>query len=111
VPVQPLPSQPENVDAALVGVAVRVTAVPAPNDALQIAPQLIPASDEVTVPLPEPFLTTASATGNAAVTHCENSEVLPPESVAVAVTTDCPTGSGANVALKLALPPPSVLTD
>lgn len=73
VPVQPLPSQPVNVDAALVGVAVSVTAVPVPNDALHVAPQLMPAGDDVTVPLPDPLLTTVSATGKDAVTHCENS--------------------------------------
>ena len=111
VPVQPMPSQPVKVDAALVGVALSVTAVPAPNDALHVAPQLMPAGDEATVPLPEPFLTTVSATGRAAVTHGEKSEVFPVESVVVAVTTDCPAGRAASVALKLALPLPSVVTD
>ena len=43
--------------------------------------------------------------------QAENSDVLPAGSVAVDVTTDCPTGSAANDALKLALPLPSVTTD
>ena len=106
-----MPSQPVKVDAALLGVALSVTAVPAPNDALHVAPQLMPAGDEATVPLPEPLLTTVSTTGSAAVTHGEKSEVFPAESVVVAVTTDCPAGRAANVALKLALPLPSVVTD
>ena len=64
----------------------------------------------MTLPLPEPFLTTVSATGNDAVTHCENSDVLPAASVAVAVITDCPLGRAANIALKFALPVTSVAT-
>lgn len=38
-----------------------------------------------------------------AVMHCENSEVLPEGSVAVAVTTFCPEGAEPKVTLKLAL--------
>lgn len=45
------PDQPENVSLAA-GVAVRVTEVPAPKDALQVGPQLIPAGALVMVPEP-----------------------------------------------------------
>ncbi len=47
----------ESADAA----AVRVTWVPELNDAEQVAPQLIPAGDEVTVPVPVPVLLTLNA--------------------------------------------------
>jgi hypothetical protein len=45
------PDQPEN-ESLEAGAAVRVTEVPALNDALQLCPQLIPAGALVTVPEP-----------------------------------------------------------
>ena len=51
------PLQPANVEFAA-GVAVRVTEVPDPNEAAQVAPQLTPAGDEVTVPVPVPAFVT-----------------------------------------------------
>src|SRR5205807_7562204 len=51
------PLQPVNVDP-VAGVAVRVTTVPLSKAAEQVAPQLIPAGSEVTVPLPVPALVT-----------------------------------------------------
>lgn len=53
VPVQPPPLQPRNVEP-LPALAVSVTAVPAPYDSVQSTPQLIPAGDDVTVPVPAP---------------------------------------------------------
>jgi hypothetical protein len=56
VPVH-APLQPVKVDAPA-GEAVSVTTVPDTNTALQVAPQVIPAGDEVTVPPPVPALVT-----------------------------------------------------
>jgi hypothetical protein len=53
-PVQPLNT--ESGDAA----AVRVTMVPNGKDMAQVAPQLMPAGDEATVPVPLPTLLTTS---------------------------------------------------
>jgi hypothetical protein len=60
VPEQPPPVQPVNV-APAEGVAVSVTAVPLLNDAVQVAPQLMPAGALVTVPGPAPERLTVSA--------------------------------------------------
>jgi len=60
VPEQPPPLQPVKVEPAA-GVAVNVTAVPLAKLAEQLAPQLIPAGELVTVPLPVPALLTVSA--------------------------------------------------
>src|SRR5436309_2609295 len=57
VPLHPAPLQPLNTDP-LAGVAVSVTDVPLANDALQVAPQLIPTGLLVTVPPPLPVLVT-----------------------------------------------------
>ena len=48
------PDQPANVDVVEVGVAVRVTEEPSANGAAQVAPQLIPLGEDVTVPVPLP---------------------------------------------------------
>ena len=58
VPVQP-PLQPANVEP-LAADAVSVTDVPLAKLALQVAPQLMPAGDDVTVPLPDPTRVTIS---------------------------------------------------
>ena len=60
VPVQPPPLQPVNVEPAA-GAAVSVIIVPWPTFSAQSAPQLMPAGDEVTVPLPVPALVTVTA--------------------------------------------------
>src|SRR5439155_1548832 len=60
VPEQLPPLQPVKVEPAA-GVAVSVTAVPLEKLAEQVAPQLIPAGELVTVPLPVPALLTVSA--------------------------------------------------
>ena len=52
-PVQPPPLQPLKVEPAA-GAAVSVTAVPLVKLAAQVAPQLMPAGELVTVPLPAP---------------------------------------------------------
>ena len=57
VPLHPAPLQPLNTDP-LAGVAVSVTDVPLANDALHVAPQLIPTGLLVTVPLPLPAFVT-----------------------------------------------------
>src|SRR5881296_3614039 len=59
VPEQPPPLQPGKVEPAT-GVAVNVTAVPLAKLAEQVAPQLIPTGELVTVPLPVPALLTLS---------------------------------------------------
>jgi len=53
VPVQPPPDQPPNVEPE-VAVAVSVTAVPLAKLALQVDPQVMPAGELVTVPVPVP---------------------------------------------------------
>jgi hypothetical protein len=53
VPLQPPPDQPAKLDPAA-GEAVKVTTAPCENDALQVEPQLMPAGDDVTVPVPAP---------------------------------------------------------
>ena len=55
--VQPVPLQPAKVEPDA-GVAVRVTTVPLLKFAEQVLPQLMPAGELVTVPLPVPALTT-----------------------------------------------------
>src|SRR5438309_1341194 len=60
VPEQPPPLQPVKVEPAA-GVAVRVMVVPFAKLAEQVTPQLIPAGELVTVPLPVPALLTVSA--------------------------------------------------
>lgn len=58
VPLQ-APLQPANT-VPLAGVAVSVTPVPLFSATLQVAPQLIPAGDDETVPTPVPLLATVS---------------------------------------------------
>src|SRR3954469_8511181 len=62
VPVQP-PVQPSNLEP-VAGVAVKVTAWPKLKPALHVAPQLIPAGTDVTVPAPLPGLVTVSRNGS-----------------------------------------------
>jgi len=57
VPVHPAPLQPVNTEPPA-GVAVNVTEVPLANDAVHVAPQLIPAGLLVTVPPLLPVLVT-----------------------------------------------------
>ena len=66
VPEQPPPDQPAKVEPAA-GPAVSVTAVPCANCELQVAPQLIPDGELVTVPEPVPALLTVRVCGGAAV--------------------------------------------
>src|SRR5205823_3595817 len=61
VPEQPPPLQPLKVEPAA-GVAVSVTVVPLAKLAVHVAPQVIPAGELVTVPLPVPAVLTVSAT-------------------------------------------------
>src|SRR3989441_2703522 len=60
VPEQPPPVQPVKVEPAA-GVAVSVTAVPLAKLAVQVAPQVMPAGELVTVPLPVPAGVTVRA--------------------------------------------------
>jgi hypothetical protein len=60
VPEHPAPDQPAKVEVAS-GVAVSTTAVPVSYVAVQLAPQLIPAGAEATVPPPVPARLTESA--------------------------------------------------
>jgi hypothetical protein len=60
VPLQ-APDHPLNVEP-VAGVAVRVTAVPLLNPALQVVPQLMPVGLLVIVPAPKPALCTVSCT-------------------------------------------------
>jgi hypothetical protein len=59
VPEQPPPLQPVKAEPAL-GVAVSVTAVALAKAAEHVVPQVIPAGELVTVPLPVPALLTVS---------------------------------------------------
>ena len=56
-PAQPPPLQPVNVEPAA-GAAVSVTAVPLAKLVEHVAPQVIPAGELVTVPLPVPAVVT-----------------------------------------------------
>ena len=67
VPLQPPPDQPPNVEPAA-GAAVSVTLEPVLNDAEHVAPQLIPAGDELTVPAPAPPFDTVSVEVGTGVT-------------------------------------------
>ena len=58
-PEQPLPLQPEKTEPAA-AVAVSVTELPRPKAAEHVAPQLMPAGLEVTVPVPFPAFATVS---------------------------------------------------
>jgi hypothetical protein len=60
VPEQPPPLQPPKVEPEA-GVAVSVTTVPLGKLAEQVTPQVIPAGELVTVPLPVPAVPTVSA--------------------------------------------------
>ena len=53
-PDQPLNAEPPE------GVAVSVTSVPSAYVALQVAPQLMPPTFEVTAPVPDPLVPTSS---------------------------------------------------
>ena len=55
------PDHPENVEP-VAGVAVRVTELPASKACEHVAPQLIPAGLDVTVPEPDPASTTTAFT-------------------------------------------------
>ena len=57
VPEHPPPDQPVNTEPD-VAAAVSVTEVPESYDVEQVAPQLIPVGDDVTVPEPIPLLLT-----------------------------------------------------
>jgi len=81
-PLQPPPLQPVKVDPAD-GAAVRVTRVPEVNETEQVVPQLRPAGELVTVPLPVPPLLTVSAKG-----ACMKVAVT--EAAAFMVTTQVP---------------------
>jgi len=83
VPAHPPPLQPENVDPPA-GLAVRVTTVPLLYEAEQVAPQLIPAGFDVTVPPPEPDLFTVR------VKVCGRSKVAVTVVAAFMVTTQEP---------------------
>lgn len=65
VPVHPPPNQPLNTEP-LAGVAVSVTSVPGATLMEHDVPQLMPAGELVTVPLPVPALVTETATLSAA---------------------------------------------
>jgi hypothetical protein len=62
IPEQPLPLQPAKV-SPVAALPVRVTELPFAKSAEQVAPQLIPAGLEVTVPVPFPAFVTVSVRG------------------------------------------------
>ena len=62
VPEQPPPLHPVNVEP-VAGVAVKVTLLPLGKVVEHAAPQLMPAGELVTVPLPVPEAPTLSETG------------------------------------------------
>jgi hypothetical protein len=66
VPEQPPPDQPAKVEPASAA-AERETLVPEVNEAEQVAPQLMPVGEEVTVPVPVPLLAMLSVTCAGAV--------------------------------------------
>lgn len=64
VPLHPPPLQPTKIEPAA-AVAVSVTELFVGNEALQVAPQLMPAGLLVTVPVPVPALLRVSVAGTA----------------------------------------------
>src|SRR5437773_1503636 len=82
-PEQPPPLQPAKVEPPA-GLAVSVTEVPELYEAEQVAPQLIPAGFEVTVPPPEPGLLTVS------VNVCTGYEAAAPVAAVIVTTTHDP---------------------
>jgi hypothetical protein len=78
VPVQPPPDQPLKRDPAA-GVAVSLSEVPASNEAVQVAPQSIPARELDTVPEPLPCFEMSSVTAGAEP-PISSPPVLPPPS-------------------------------
>ena len=64
VPLHPPPLQPTTIEPAA-AVAVIVTELFVGNEALQVAPQLMPAGLLVTVPVPVPALFRVSVAGTA----------------------------------------------
>ena len=81
-PLQPPPLQPVNT-APLPGVAARKTSWFWMTTPVQVAPQLIPPGDEVTVPLPVPVLTTVT-------TQCSSVNDAPSVMSEVIVTVHVP---------------------
>src|SRR4029079_6700257 len=71
VPVQPPPDQPVKVEP-VAGVAVRTTDWLKLKSAAHVAPQLMPAGFDVTVPAPLPALVTVS------VRSCSGDAAVPP---------------------------------
>jgi hypothetical protein len=103
VPVQ-APDQPVKSDPVS-GVAVRVTAVPSRNDAVQLAPQLIPAGLLVTVPAPVPVLLTSRAKLRLPVPVSDTVVGLPTALCAIdTLALFAPMLAGVNVRLTVQLP-------
>src|SRR5438552_3293046 len=99
VPEQPLPLQPLKVEPAA-GAAVSVTAVPLVKLAEQVAPQVIPAGELVTVPLPVPAGVTVSVT---AVPLVKLAEQVAPQVIPAGelVTVPLPVPAGVTVRVKV----------
>ena len=115
------PPQPVNLEP-VAAVGVRITTEPSGKDAEQVGPQLIPAGDEVTVPVPAPLFVTVSVLTVGAVpvplriTVCglpealsvnESVSVRVPEVEGLKVTEIGQTESAATVPPQLSVSPKS----
>ncbi len=83
------PPHPENVEPAA-GAAVSVTARPARVEVEHVAPQSMPAGDEVTVPLPLPCLATVNAYSVDAPKRGHGSSSVPSADIAAEYVRETP---------------------
>jgi hypothetical protein len=99
-----VPPHPSN-KALASGMAVRVTLLPTPKEAKQVAPQSIPAGALTTLPIPVPFLATVNVVEILASKLAETdlavfmvgAQLAPVQSPLQPVNVEFASGTGVNV--------------